>query len=174
MTSRRKQKLRPLVKWIAGIAGGFFLLSEISGSFLISAARVSSRSMSPNYASGDRVIISHLAYGMTLPFTDIPLRPIAAPRHGQTVVMKGAHNSEKHLPVLRDLWDFFTLNSPPPGRRSAWERGFIMRRIIALPGDRVYLNGGQAFVQLQGIGDFLPGESHQHRILRPSSPRGGI
>ena len=171
MTSRKKHKFRLLLRWIFVILGGFFFLSEILGSFLISAARVSSRSMAPNYAIGDRVIISHLAYGMTLPFTDIPLSPISRPRHGQAVIMRGDQDGEKHLPVLRDLWDFFTLNSPPPGRKRPWERGFILRRIIALPGDRVYLNGGRPLCRFRELETFSRRISSAQNPMNFFSPR---
>ena len=158
MAARRRSRSQSplLLTRVLIIFGGFFLLSEILGSFFLSAARVSSRSMTPNYASGERVLISHIAYGMTLPFTDLRLPAIGEPRHGQVVILRGPAMSERHFPILRDLWDFFTLNSPLPGRRSAWERGLILRRVIALPGDRVYLSGGRAFVQVLGNGDFLP------------------
>ena len=117
MTSRKKHKFRLLLRWIFVILGGFFFLSEILGSFLISAARVSSRSMAPNYAIDDRVIISHLAYGMTLPFTDIPLSPISRPRHGQAVIMRGDQDGGKHLPVCVISGIFLPSTVPRQGEK---------------------------------------------------------
>lgn len=146
--------MRP-IKWILGILGGFFLLTEIVGSFFISSARISSRSMSPGYERSDRILISRVGYGMTLPFSDYALPISSALQRGQVIMLKAPYSSEKHLPVLRDLWDFFTLNSPPPGNRAAWKGGRILRRIIALPGDKVYLDAGEAYVQIQGSGDFF-------------------
>ena len=144
------------MRWLLGILGAFFLFSELLGSFFISRVSVSSRSMAPNYAPDDKLFINHTAYGMTLPFTDVHLPAIALPQHGQVVLLRSPYNNEKQLPFLRDIWNFFTLNTPVPGRQMAWQRSLVLRRVIALPGDRVYLKGGRAFVQLQGEGEFLP------------------
>jgi signal peptidase I len=133
-----------------------FLIHEVFTSLVIRTAEIGSRSMLPTVFPGDAVFISRLPYGMTVPFTRKILPPFRTPSRGDVVLLDSEYGSVDHVPLISDLWSFFSMNSPVPGSEPvSWERGVILRRVIAIGGDRVYLSGGKAWVQIAGTGDFL-------------------
>ncbi len=75
---------------------------------------VPSGSMMPTLQPGDRVVADMRAYGLRVPFTDIVVAGEAAPRAGDVVLLK----------------------SPVDGTR-------LIKRVVALGGDRVTLRGGR-------------------------------
>jgi signal peptidase I len=75
-------------------------------------------SMAPTLLDGDVVLVSRLAYGLGLPFTDVTLLRLAAPRRGDVV-------------VFRD-----------PRERS----DLLVRRVVGLEGDVIELREQQLFV----------------------------
>ena len=102
---------------------------------------IPSASMRPNLLEGDVVFVNRLAYNVKLPLTDIVLGATGEPQRG----------------------DIVTFSSPKNGTR-------LIKRIIALPGDRVemrnerlVINGqpadyapiGTATETLAGIGDMM-------------------
>jgi signal peptidase I len=74
-------------------------------------------SMKPTIEVGDRVVVNKLAYDLKLPFTTIELFRWANPKRGDIVV----------------------LFSPVDGTR-------LVKRVVALPGDRVAMMDNQLFV----------------------------
>src|SRR6185503_12786183 len=81
-------------------------------------------SMKPTIQEGDRVVVNKLAYDLKIPFTTIEVLKWSDPKRGDIVV----------------------LFSPVDGTR-------LVKRVIAVPGDRVamlnnqlYVNGGAAKV----------------------------
>lgn len=78
---------------------------------------IPSGSMRPNLLEGDVVFVNRLAYDFKLPLTDIVVAHIAEPRRG----------------------DIATFSSPKDGKR-------LIKRIIALPGDRVEMRNEILFI----------------------------
>src|SRR3954466_13945780 len=74
---------------------------------------IPSGSMRPTILEGVGVLVDRLAYDVKLPLTDIVLVPLADPRRG----------------------DIVTFSSPRDGTR-------LIKRIVALPGDRVEMRHG--------------------------------
>src|SRR5215216_3181778 len=74
-------------------------------------------SMKPTIEVGDRVVVNKLAYDLKLPFTTIELFRWANPKRGDIVV----------------------LFSPVDGTR-------LVKRVVALPGDKVEMRDNQLFV----------------------------
>lgn len=78
---------------------------------------IPSGSMRPNLLEGDVVFVNRLAYDIKLPLTDIVVAHIADPKRG----------------------DIVTFSSPTDGKR-------LIKRIVALPGDRVEMRNEILFV----------------------------
>ncbi len=140
---------------------GFLMFLMLFGIFRTAVADwnpIPSASMRPNLLEGDVVFVNRLAYNVKVPLTDIVLGATGEPQRG----------------------DIVTFSSPKDGTR-------LIKRIIALPGDRVemrderlVINGqpadytpiGQATETLAGIGDIhavrlgesLGGDSRGHAI----------
>jgi len=75
---------------------------------------VPSASMHPSILEGDVVLVNRLAYNLKLPLTDVIVAQLADPQRG----------------------DIVTFSSPQDGRR-------LIKRLIALPGDRVLMRDKQ-------------------------------
>jgi len=78
---------------------------------------VPSASMRPTLLEGDVVLVNRLAYDLKLPFTDISLLQLGEPQRG----------------------DVITFTSPKDGVR-------LIKRLAALPGDRVEMRDEQLFI----------------------------
>lgn len=90
---------------------GFLLFMLLFGVFRTAVADwnpIPSASMRPNLLEGDVVFVNRLAYNLKLPLTDLVIARTGEPRRGDVV----------------------TFSSPVDGTR-------LIKRILALPGDRV-------------------------------------
>ena len=147
-------------KWLRANKG-FLMFLMLFGIFRTAVADwnpIPSASMRPNLLEGDVVFVNRLAYNVKVPLTDIVLGATGDPKRG----------------------DIVTFSSPKNGTR-------LIKRIIALPGDRVemrnerlVINGqpadyapiGTATETLAGVGDIdavrlgesLGGDGRGHAI----------
>lgn len=162
MSKRRIEsyKHRPmylqLIRQIAITICWVFLAYEVFSSLIFSGMRVDTAAMSPLYQPGDFILVNRLPYGNVIPFTDIGFTHFIGPKYGDVVLLDPPYDGEQHIPVAGDIINFFTMNrSLMDAGSQTWQSGPIVRRIIALPGDRVYVSKGIAYVQIGGTGDFL-------------------
>ena len=84
--------------------------------------RIPSASMLPNLLVGDHLFVNKFAYGAALPFTDLRLPALRSPERGEIVVFT----------VARD-----GVSTHPADRRPDLPREEFVKRIVAVPGDRV-------------------------------------
>ncbi|MYM34118.1 signal peptidase I [Duganella sp. FT50W] len=84
---------------------------------------IPSASMHPNLLEGDVVFVNRLAYNVKVPLTDIVISPTGEPQRG----------------------DIVTFSSPVNGMR-------LIKRVIALPGDRVEMHNEQLRINGQPAG----------------------
>lgn len=102
---------------------GFLLFLALFGIFRTAVADwnpIPSASMHPNLLEGDVVLVNRLAYNVKLPLTDIVLGHTGEPQRG----------------------DIVTFSSPQDGTR-------LIKRLIALPGDRVEMRDEQLIINGQ-------------------------
>jgi signal peptidase I len=105
---------------------GFLMFLMLFGIFRTAVADwnpIPSASMHPNLLEGDVVFVNRLAYNVKLPLTDIVLGQTGEPRRG----------------------DIVTFSSPLNGTR-------LIKRVIALPGDRVEMRNEQLIINGQQAG----------------------
>ena len=101
--------------WLAANKG-FLVFLLCLGVFRTAVADwnpIPSGSMRPTLLEGDVVFVNRLAYNVKLPFTDILVAPLGDPQRG----------------------DIVTFSSPRDGTR-------LIKRIVAVPGDRVAMAHG--------------------------------
>jgi signal peptidase I len=99
---------------------GFVLFLALFGIFRTAVADwnpIPSASMHPNLLEGDVVFVNRLAYNVKVPLTDIVLGTTGEPQRG----------------------DIVTFSSPQNGTR-------LIKRVIALPGDRVEMRNEQLII----------------------------
>ena len=102
---------------------GFLLFLALFGIFRTAVADwnpIPSASMHPNLLEGDVVFVNRLAYNVKVPLTDIVLGTTGEPQRG----------------------DIVTFSSPQNGTR-------LIKRLIALPGDRVEMHNEQLTINGQ-------------------------
>jgi signal peptidase I len=112
-------------KWMRANKG-FILFLMLFGIFRTAVADwnpIPSASMHPNLLEGDVVFVNRLAYNVKLPLTDIVLGTTGEPQRG----------------------DIVTFSSPKNGTR-------LIKRVIALPGDRVEMRNEQLTINGQPAG----------------------
>lgn len=107
---------------------------------------VPSGSMEPTLLPGDRVLVDKTAYGLRMPFTMLVLGTHRSPERGDVVVF----------------------DSPRDGTR-------LIKRVVALPGDRIALRSGRLTVNGESLSDPLePGvERFGDEAIRLDLRRGG-
>jgi len=99
---------------------GFLLFLLLLGIFRTAVADwnpIPSGSMRPNLLEGDVVFVNRLAYDLKLPLTDVVLAHLNDPKRG----------------------DIVTFTSPADGQR-------LIKRLIALPGDKVEMRNKQLLI----------------------------
>ncbi|MCU6500917.1 signal peptidase I [Rugamonas sp. A1-17] len=112
---------------------GFLLFLMLFGIFRTAIADwnpIPSASMHPNLLEGDVVFVNRLAYNVKLPLTDVVLGTTGEPRRG----------------------DIVTFSSPKDGTR-------LIKRVIALPGDRVEMRNEQLIINGQPAGYAAQGQA---------------
>lgn len=105
---------------------GFLMFLMLFGIFRTAVADwnpIPSASMHPNLLEGDVVFVNRLAYNVKVPLTDIVIHPTGEPRRG----------------------DIVTFSSPVNGTR-------LIKRVIALPGDRVEMHNEKLVINGQPAG----------------------
>ncbi len=125
--------------------GPAILIVLVIRSILIEPFQIPSGSMVPTLAIGDFIVVSKLAYGLRVPFTDIEVIPRGEPERGDIVVFihPPTVNDDPMCPVKRAR-HFLTFGAMP---QEACTTDYI-KRVVGLPGDTievrddiVYVNG---------------------------------
>ena len=114
--SGRSRRIRRLIR-------DSLSLAAFIGVLLVARASVADHyvvptgSMRPTVNKGDRVLVNKLAYGVRLPCSNLYLWEFGGPRRGEVVV----------------------LDSPA-------DDGVLLKRVVALPGDRVAVRSGRLVI----------------------------
>ncbi len=99
---------------------------------------VPSGSMEPTLVPGDRVLVDKMSFGIRLPFSEIVLIPGDSPQAGDVVIF----------------------DSPEDGIR-------LIKRVVALAGDRVELRSGRLQINGQSLSDG-DGAAEEHFAAGPA------
>ncbi len=139
----KKKSAQPAGRWLwenfKSLAGAIIIYLFVKTLF-VEAFRIPSGSMIPTLLVGDWLFVNKLVYGPTIPFTNSHLPGYTSPKHGDVVVFESpyqADNAPDFTPTL-------------------------VKRLIGMPGDTLYMRGGQLY--LNGI--------PQRQGFAASNPRG--
>jgi signal peptidase I len=128
--------------------------------FLVSTYRIESVSMEPALHPADRVIVSSIAYGPRVPFTVSRLRGSGVPERGDLVVVQPPFVVEPSLVVriFEPLASYFSLQKATLHRDLYGGRvnGYMVKRVIGIPGDTVRLASFAVSLKPRGGSDFVP------------------
>jgi len=125
-----KKPSRPIgqVVWenVKSLAGAVLIYLVVK-TLLVEAFRIPSGSMIPTLLIGDWLFVNKLAYGPTVPFTNTHLPGYSSPKHGDVIVFV----------------------SPPQFDNGADSTPTLVKRLIGMPGDTLYMRDG--VLHLNGI-----------------------
>jgi len=131
----------------------------VSG-FVVSTYRIESVSMEPALHPADRVIVSNIAYGPRVPFTSSRLPGSGVPERGDLVVVQPPFLTAPSLAarIFEPLANFFSLQKATLHRDLYGGRvnGYVVKRVIGIPGDSVRLASFAAALKPRGGTDFVP------------------
>lgn len=123
----KKKPQQPFSRWawenFKSLAGAIVIYLFVKTLF-VEAFRIPSGSMIPTLLVGDWLFVNKLAYGPTIPFTNAHLPGYTNPKHGDVVVFQSpyqADNAPDFTPIL-------------------------VKRLIGMPGDTLYMRGGQLYL----------------------------
>jgi signal peptidase I len=138
------------------LAFGLYL---VISHFFVSTFRIDSVSMSPALRPSDKVLASSLSFGGRVPFTSIRLPGIEKPSRGDLVVVQPPFFSDESFlkrifePIVR--WVTFqrvTLYRDFGGARAT---GYVVKRVIGMPGDTVRMRGFLTTIRQRGSVEFV-------------------
>jgi len=168
-----------LIRALVRILVLFVILYLVLTSMLVSAFRVDSVSMQPLLQPLDRILVSPLVFGSRLLFFRARLPALREPERGDVVVIRsplyGSPSTVVSLfePLARVLTlQRGTLVRDPLGRPAP---RYMVKRLVAVPGDTVFLKDYQAFVRPGGSGEFVAEErlsESPYQTVRTALPEG--
>jgi signal peptidase I len=123
---------------------------------LLAPYRVASRAMEPGISRDDLLLVTPLAYGAANPVGQGVLPGLGAPGYGD-VVLANPPWVKVGIPegFLDSLARFATFQAQGVLAGPAWEHSPVLKRVIALPGDTVYMKDSVFYVRSSGSGYFL-------------------
>ena len=137
---------------------GLILYLIISGMFL-AAFQVESGSMEPLLVPKDRIFVSPLVYGARLLFFSTTLPPLREPERGDIVVIHSPMYNRPSFPmsVVEPLVRFFTFQRGSAVRDESGRRipAYMIKRIVAVPGDTIRISGFTAYIRPEGNSSFI-------------------
>jgi signal peptidase I len=108
--------------------------------FLIEPFRIPSGSMFPTLLIGDHLFVNKLAYGPRIPFLDMRAPGFGEPERGDIVVFEIGRNDGRYGELGRDV-----LYAPTDLYPELPKEDFV-KRLVGLPGDRIYVQNGRISV----------------------------
>ena len=134
-----------------------FILYLLLTGFFLNSFRIDSDSMRTALQPGDRVLATKLTYSSRLPFAASRTRP---PRRGEIVLMLSPFHTPSRFPLsaFEPLIRFVTLQRGSVARDLTGRRipKYLIKRVIAVPGDTLRLENYTAYIRPAGESDFRP------------------
>ncbi|QNM95578.1 signal peptidase I [Chitinimonas koreensis] len=129
---RSKGNEKPLPAWAAfGFSNALVLaLIGVGKTFLVEPMQIPSSSMRPGLVVGDFILINKFAYGVRIPFLNVPIVPNGKPQRGDVVVFRYPMDTKLNY----------------------------IKRVIGVPGDKIEYRNKQLTVNGQKIDSVPVGE----------------
>ena len=138
-----------------------FLLYLFISRLFITSFKVDSGSMQPGLEPKDRLLVSTLVYGGRIPFLgQLRLPALRPPARGEVVVLQSPAYVRPAFPwsALEPVVRFLSLQrgSVVRDHTGRLTPRYMIKRVIAVPGDTVRLSQYVAYIKTAGSADFVP------------------
>ncbi|MEW5818208.1 MAG: S26 family signal peptidase, partial [Spirochaetota bacterium] len=131
-----------------------FILYQVLSVFLLRSYTVNSVSMQPILNPKDKIIVSPLVYGPIVPFTGYRIPGLRPPNRGDIVLSQPAYYKAEGilLQITDPIVRFFTLQKITIKKSGInnGENPYIIKRILAVPGDMVKIDNSIVMVKPKG------------------------
>jgi signal peptidase I len=135
------------------------LLYLIISSMFLATFQVESTSMEPLLQARDRIFVSPLIYGARFLFFSARLPAVREPARGDVVVIHSPMYRGPRLPLslVEPLIRFFSFQRGSAVRDESGRRvpAYMIKRIVAVPGDTIRISGFTAYIRPEGGSNFI-------------------
>jgi signal peptidase I len=139
------------------------VLYLVLSSMFVRTFQVQSVSMEPLLRPDDRVVASPMVYGARFLFFSARLPALREPERGDIVVIHSPMYRQPRLPlsVVEPLVRFFTFQRGSAVRDDSGRRvpAYMIKRIVAVPGDTVEIAGFTAYIRSEDGNTFVAEQS---------------
>lgn len=155
-----------------------FVVHLLISSFLLRSVAVGSVSMEPTLSPKQRVFVTPLRHGASVPFLDRTLPAVRTPQRGDLVTVRPPYSAVTTVERLAEPFvSFFTLQQVRLADSSelSFEHSELLRRVIGVPGDTIRIEEFVAYVRPAEGDRFLEEHelaSHQYTITFDPLPDG--
>ena len=135
-----------------------FVVYLVITGFLLRSFAVGSPSMTPTLELNERLLVTPLAYGPMVPFTNRKFAKVVSPKRGDIVIVRPpSFRSGTMGNLLSPIVSFFTANNVRIESTVdlPYERSTLIRRIVGIPGDTVVVRDFAAYIRTQEGGTFV-------------------
>lgn len=160
-----------ILDWVDAIVGAFILVMYLS-SFVFQCYVIPSGSMENTLLVGDRLISLKPAYGIEPPFSNVKLPRLSRPDRGEIVIL---HNprvpAEERQDVGFILGQYLQVlsNAIFKDNAAAAVAEPLVKRVIGLPGERLYMLNDIVYVQTEGSEARALSEPYTRVFANPAS-----
>ena len=155
------------------------ILYLIVSSMFLTTFQVQSSSMEPLLEARDRIFVSPLIYGAKFLFFSARLPPVREPARGDIVVIHSPMYGRPSVPlsIVEPLIRFFSFQRGSAVRDESGRRipAYMIKRIVAVPGDTIRISGFTAYIRPEGSSTFTAEQeliSGSYEVLIGSLPEG--
>ena len=155
------------------------ILYLIISSMFLATFQVESTSMEPLLQARDRIFVSPLIYGARFLFFSAKLPAVREPARGDIVVIHSPMYERPRAPLslVDPLIRFFSFQRGSAVRDESGRRipAYMIKRIVAVPGDTIRISGFSAYIRPEGSGTFIAEQqliTQSYDILVGSLPEG--
>ncbi|WP_319561245.1 signal peptidase I [Marispirochaeta sp.] len=158
----RGKKQRTRIKKVLLVTASLLAILSLVSVLGVSTLRISGASMSPNFSNGDRVLSMGLPYGLQIGFSDKRYFASTLPKRGDVVLARPGYNPVPSrwfvaLDRILGILSFQQLNLESVLGDYRGD-SLLVRRVVGVPGDILYMEEGKVFLKPAGKDEFLQEE----------------
>ena len=168
---KRKDKIIKLTVYLLTA----LIIYEIVTGFLFFTVKIENNSMNPGLQAGDRILILKTAYDQNILDKSFIIPGFGDPQRGDIAVYRPQFSTDMpwYLIPLNSMVKFFTLQKKSISQPGAYTGNFMVKRILALPGDYLKIDSNVVHIKPEGGARFLTEfelTDNKYNVILPELP----